>query len=82
MPGLLAIWIINAGAAGAPWLVPSIQIASFAIALALAAVPRLINAILRPLPILLTPAGNAADARLHRRHQRPALPARRLAVRR
>lgn len=52
---LLAIWIINALALLAlPWLVPSIQIASFGTALALAAVLGLINAILRPLLILLT----------------------------
>ena len=52
---LLAIWIINAVALLAlPYLVPSIQIASFGTALGLALVLGLINAVLRPLLILLT----------------------------
>ena len=52
---LLAIWIINAVALLAlPHLVPSIQIASFGTALGLALVLGLINAVLRPLLILLT----------------------------
>lgn len=52
---LLAIWTINAVALLAlPYLVPSIQIASIGTALGLAAVLGLINAILRPLLILLT----------------------------
>ena len=52
---LLAIWIINALALLAlPWVMPSIQVASFATALIVAVVLGLINAILRPLLILLT----------------------------
>ena len=52
---LLAIWIINAVALLAlPYLVPSIQIASFGTALGLALVLGLINAVLRPRLILLT----------------------------
>jgi putative membrane protein len=52
---LLAIWIINALALLAlPWIVPSVQVASFGTALIIALVLGLINAILRPLLILLT----------------------------
>lgn len=52
---LLAIWIINALALLAlPWVMPSIQVASFTTALIVALVLGLINAILRPLLILLT----------------------------
>lgn len=52
---LLAIWIINALALLAlPYVVPSIQVASFATALIVALVLGLINAVLRPLLILLT----------------------------
>jgi len=52
---LLAIWIINALALLAlPWVMSSIQVASFATALIVALVLGLINAILRPLLILLT----------------------------
>jgi putative membrane protein len=52
---LLAIWIINALALLAlPWIVPSVQVASFGTALIVALVLGLINAVLRPLLILLT----------------------------
>ena len=52
---LLAIWIINALALLAlPWVMPPIQVASFSTALIVALVLGLINAILRPLLILLT----------------------------
>ena len=52
---LLAAWIINAVALFAlPHLVPSIQITGFGTALGLALVLSLINAVLRPLLILLT----------------------------
>ena len=52
---LLAIWIINALALLAlPWVMPSIQVASFSTALIVALVLGLINTILRPLLILLT----------------------------
>ena len=52
---LLAIWIINALALLAlPYVMPSIQVASFGTALIVALVLGLINAILRPLLILLT----------------------------
>lgn len=52
---LLAVWIINALALLAlPYVVPSVQVASFGTALIVALVLGLINAILRPLLILLT----------------------------
>ncbi|KXB30040.1 hypothetical protein AT959_11685 [Dechloromonas denitrificans] len=52
---LLAIWIINALALLAlPYVVPSVQVASFGTALVVALVLGLINAVLRPLLILLT----------------------------
>ena len=52
---LLAIWIINALALLAlPYVVPSVQVASFGTALLVALVLGLINAVLRPLLILLT----------------------------
>ena len=66
---LLAAWLINAVALLAlPWLLPSIQIASFATALWVALVLGLINTLIRPVLLLLTlpvtlltlglPAGN------------------------
>jgi putative membrane protein len=52
---LLAIWTINALALLAlPYVVPSVQVASFGTALLVALVLGLINAVLRPLLILLT----------------------------
>ena len=52
---LLAIWIVNALALLAlPYVVPSVQVASFGTALIVALVLGLINAVLRPLLILLT----------------------------
>ena len=52
---LLAIWIINALALLAlPYVVPSVHVASFGTALIVALVLWLINAVLRPLLILLT----------------------------
>lgn len=52
---LLTIWIINALALLAlPYVVPSVQVASFGTALLVALVLGLINAVLRPLLILLT----------------------------
>ena len=52
---LLAIWIINALALLAlPYVVPSVHVASFSTALIVALVLGLINAVLRPLLILLT----------------------------
>lgn len=52
---LLAIWIINALALLAlPYVVPSVHVASFGTALIVALVLGLINAVLRPLLILLT----------------------------
>ncbi|MBS1158202.1 MAG: Membrane protein of unknown function [Proteobacteria bacterium] len=52
---LLAIWTINALALLAlPYVVPSVQVASFGTALIVALVLGLINAVLRPLLILLT----------------------------
>ena len=52
---LLAIWTINALALLAlPHVVPSVQVASFGTALLVALVLGLINAVLRPLLILLT----------------------------
>jgi putative membrane protein len=52
---LLAIWIINALALLAlPYVVPSVQVASFSTALIVALVLGLINAVLRPLLVILT----------------------------
>ena len=52
---LLAIWIVNALALLAlPYVVPSVHVASFGTALIVALVLGLINAVLRPLLILLT----------------------------
>jgi putative membrane protein len=52
---LLAVWLINAAALLAlPWLLPSIQVASFATALGVALVLGLINTLIRPLLLLLT----------------------------
>jgi putative membrane protein len=52
---LLAIWTINALALLAlPYVVPSVQVASFGTALLVALVLGLINTLLRPLLILLT----------------------------
>jgi len=52
---LLAVWLINALALLAlPYLLPSIHVASFATALAVAVVLGLINAVIRPVLILLT----------------------------
>jgi putative membrane protein len=52
---LLAVWLINALALLAlPYLLPSIHVASFATALAVAVVLGLINALIRPLLLLLT----------------------------
>jgi putative membrane protein len=52
---LLATWIINALALLAlPYVVPSVQVASFGTALVVALVLGLINTLLRPLLILLT----------------------------
>ncbi len=52
---LLAIWIINALALLAlPYVVPSVQVASFGTALIVALVLGLINAVLRPVLVLLT----------------------------
>jgi len=52
---LLAIWLINALALLAlPWLLPGIHVASFATALAIAVVLGLINAVIRPILLLLT----------------------------
>ena len=52
---LLAIWIINALALLAlPYVVPAVHVASFGTALIVALVLGLINAVLRPLLILLT----------------------------
>ena len=52
---LLAIWTINALALLAlPYVVPSVRVASFGTALLVALVLGLINAVLRPLLILLT----------------------------
>ena len=52
---LLAIWIINALALLAlPYVVPSVHVASFGTALIVALVLGLINAVLRPLLVLLT----------------------------
>jgi putative membrane protein len=52
---LLVTWIINAVALLAlPYVIPSIQVASLGTALIVAIVLGLINAVLRPLLILLT----------------------------
>jgi putative membrane protein len=52
---LLATWIINALALLAlPYVVPTVHVASFGTALVVALVLGLINAVLRPLLILLT----------------------------
>lgn len=52
---LLAVWLINAIALLAlPWLLPSIHVASFATALGVAVVLGLINAVIRPVLLLLT----------------------------
>jgi putative membrane protein len=52
---LLAVWLINALALLAlPYLLPSIQVASFATALWVAVVLGLINAVIRPVLLLLT----------------------------
>ena len=52
---LLAVWLINALALLAlPWLLPSIHVASFATALWVAVVLGLINALIRPVLLLLT----------------------------
>jgi len=52
---LILLWILNALALLAvPYVLPSVQVASFATALVAALVLGLINAVLRPLFILLT----------------------------
>ncbi len=52
---LLAVWLINALALLAlPYLLPSIHVAGFATALAVAVVLGLINAVIRPILVLLT----------------------------
>ena len=52
---LLAVWLINALALLAlPWLLPSIQVASFATALWVALVLGLVNTLIRPVLLLLT----------------------------
>ena len=52
---LLAVWLINAIALLAlPYLLPSIHVASFATALVVAVVLGLINAVIRPVLLLLT----------------------------
>jgi putative membrane protein len=52
---LLAVWLINAIALLAlPYLLPSIHVASFATALGVAVVLGLINAVIRPVLLLLT----------------------------
>jgi putative membrane protein len=52
---LLAAWLINAAALLAlPWLLPSIQVASFATALWVALVLGLVNTLIRPVLLLLT----------------------------
>jgi len=55
MLNLLALWIVNALALLAlPYVVPTIQVAGFGTALLVAVVLGLINALLRPLLVLLT----------------------------
>ncbi len=52
---LIVVWLINAAALLAlPWLLPSIHVASFTTALGVALVLGLINAVIRPLLLLLT----------------------------
>ena len=52
---LLAVWLINALALLAlPYVLPSIHIASFATAMAVAVVLGLVNAVVRPVLVLLT----------------------------
>ncbi|MFA4968517.1 MAG: phage holin family protein [Sulfuritalea sp.] len=52
---LLAVWLINALALLAlPYLLPGIHVASFSTALAVAVVLGLINAVIRPVLLLLT----------------------------
>ena len=52
---LLAVWLINALALLAlPWVLPSIHVASFTTALGVAVVLGLINAVIRPVLVLLT----------------------------
>jgi putative membrane protein len=52
---LLAVWLINALALLAlPYLLPGIHVASFATALVVAVVLGLINAVIRPVLLLLT----------------------------
>ena len=52
---LIVVWLINAAALLAlPWLLPSIHLASFTTALGVALVLGLINAVIRPLLLLLT----------------------------
>ena len=52
---LLAVWLINALALLAlPWVLPSIHVASFTTALGVAVVLGLINAVIRPVLLLLT----------------------------
>ena len=52
---LFAVWLINALALLAlPYLLPSIHVASFATALGVAVVLGLINAVIRPVLLLLT----------------------------
>ncbi|MDO8931961.1 MAG: phage holin family protein [Rhodocyclaceae bacterium] len=52
---LLALWLINALALLAlPWLLPSIHIAGFGTALWVAVLLGLVNAVMRPLLVLLT----------------------------
>jgi len=52
---LLAVWLINAVALLAlPWVLPSIHVASFTTALGVAVVLGLINAVIRPVMLLLT----------------------------
>ena len=55
MLNLLALWIVNALALLAlPFVVPTIQVAGFGTALLVAVILGLINALLRPLLVLLT----------------------------
>ena len=52
---LLGVWLINAAALVAlPWLLPGIRVEGFGTAMLAALVLGLINAILRPLLVLLT----------------------------
>ena len=55
MLNILAVWIVNALALLAlPYVVPSIHVAGFGTAMLVAVVLGLINAVLRPLLVLLT----------------------------